>query len=336
MNQESSVKIQFHGRAFNTKSVNRHEDEQMDRDDSYFISEFNEISDVISDEIIQEVKGSLPIGVGISGEIEFHRGSIGWQGVLEILTWSASVGGTIGLVEYLSKLVKGSIARVMRRHINSRTKYYRSIETKVVIDMPLTTPEPNHIVASNSSDTLISEQNTIRKKYDIALATRNFEIELFWKRSIFFWGFIASAFVGYGIFAQGKESLAVIIACFGFVCSVAWSLVNRGSKYWQENWESIVVRLENEVTGELFNSSAPQQKKGIWLTSRKFSVSKVVIALSDFTALIWFTLMMSHLTKEVAVKPVSPSSYLIVLLVGFTIIFTIIMSVTSRSSEHKG
>jgi len=55
--------------------------------------------------------------------------------------------------------------------------------------------------------------------------------------------------------------LAVLIACFGFVCSVAWSLVNRGSKYWQENWEFIVEGNEGDITGDLFKYRAPQQKK---------------------------------------------------------------------------
>ncbi|WP_438941069.1 RipA family octameric membrane protein [Desulfogranum marinum] len=52
---------------------------------------------------------------------------------------------------------------------------------------------------------------------------------------MFFWGFIASAFVGYASVVLHKPALAVVIACFGFVCSVAWSLVNRGSKYWQSS-----------------------------------------------------------------------------------------------------
>ncbi|WP_444861012.1 RipA family octameric membrane protein [Vibrio splendidus] len=29
--------------------------------------------------------------------------------------------------------------------------------------------------------------------YKVAIATRNFEIDLYWKRSLFFWGFIATA-----------------------------------------------------------------------------------------------------------------------------------------------
>ena len=40
------------------------------------------------------------------------------------------------------------------------------------------------------------------ERLKVAIAARSQEIELFWKRSLFFWGFIASAFVGY---ASGLE-----------------------------------------------------------------------------------------------------------------------------------
>ena len=180
----------------------------------------------------------------------------------------------------------------------------------------------------------MDENEQKKKKYDVALATRNFEIELFWKRSVFFWGFIASAFVGYATLIKNEESIAIVVACFGFVCSVAWSLVNRGSKYWQENWESIVVSIEKDVTGDLFTSRAEQQKKGVWLTSRKFSVSKVTIALSDFTVMIWTVIMFYHLTLLLPMCICVPDvALLTILLIIFSIIFSIFMAVAGRSSD---
>jgi hypothetical protein len=59
----------------------------------------------------------------------------------------------------------------------------------------------------------------------IAIETRRFEIERFCQRSLFFWGFIAAAFVGHA--ALGKEGLweaTVMMGCFGLVASLAWSL----------------------------------------------------------------------------------------------------------------
>ncbi len=166
------------------------------------------------------------------------------------------------------------------------------------------------------------------KKYDVALATRNFEIELFWKRSLFFWGFIASAFVGYATMFKQKSSLAIVIACFGFICSVAWALVNRGSKYWQENWETIVANIEDDVTGKLFKSREEQKNKGIWLSSRKFSVSKITIALSDFSVLVWFVLMWSHLI-------INPEKLVTFLAILFSIIFSVFMYRAGGSTDAK-
>lgn len=131
MNHQEIIRIQFHGRAFDTQIKN----DKFKDEDYELISIFNQESDIIADEIIQELKSSLPIGLGISGDIEFHRGSVGWQGVLEILTWTASIGGTIGFVDYLSKLVQAAVNRIMRRHIRKHTAYFRNFETFVVVNI---------------------------------------------------------------------------------------------------------------------------------------------------------------------------------------------------------
>ncbi|MGA3131711.1 MAG: hypothetical protein ABSD59_12970 [Terracidiphilus sp.] len=125
-----------------------------------------------------------------------------------------------------------------------------------------------------------------------AAEARRFEIERFWHRSLFFWGFISVAFVAYAQLSNNRSSvdLPFVIACFGIVCSVAWTLQNRGSKYWQEAWEQKVESVEDAVLGaSLFHNHEPLQPKGFW-GAGKFSVTKLAIALSDFTVLVWITL----------------------------------------------
>ena len=144
--------------------------------------------------------------------------------------------------------------------------------------------------------------------FETATDTRKFEIDLFWKRSLFFWGFIAAAFAGY---ATVKESLfALILACFGLACSVIWTLGNRGSKYWQEAWEEKVERIEDALPrSELITAPMPRARTNLpilpmfatrepidatkrrWLRGRLYSVSKLTIALSDYTSFLWFGLM---------------------------------------------
>jgi hypothetical protein len=130
------------------------------------------------------------------------------------------------------------------------------------------------------------------KRFEVALQTRNFEIDLFWKRSLFFWGFISAAFVGYAALRQSE--LRIVFACFGLVCSCAWSLVNRGSKYWQECWETKLARFEFPVTGSLFAMWEAPQDKGCWLSGRKYSVSKLAIALSDYVFLMWLAVVIGE------------------------------------------
>src|SRR5271157_5024619 len=88
--------------------------------------------------------------------------------------------------------------------------------------------------------------------YKISIQTRNFEIELFWKRSLFFLGFIASAFVGFAATYRTNISLGLVFACLGVVCSFAWSLANRGSKFWYEHWEKKVFETERGLGAHVF------------------------------------------------------------------------------------
>ncbi|WP_305909443.1 hypothetical protein Q9L42_005465 [Methylomarinum sp. Ch1-1] len=89
-----------------------------------------------------------------------------------------------------------------------------------------------------------------------ALDIRKFEIELYWKRATYFWTFIGATMAGFlavqASSAQNKQDLAVILSCLGMVFSFAWVCVNRGSKFWQENWEKHVDVLEDKVTGPLY------------------------------------------------------------------------------------
>jgi len=169
------------------------------------------------------------------------------------------------------------------------------------------------------------------KRLEIAIDIRNFEIELFWKRSLFFWGFIGAAFVAFAaLYNKGAPELSLLVACFGLVCSAAWTLVNRGSKYWYENWEQKVEREEVGILGEEFFARKEPMKKdaGWWLQGRRFSVTRLAIALSDFTVLIWFSLMI-----WMSLRPPPPFNFCMkVVFIGLSLVFVIFMGIKGRSS----
>ena len=118
----------------------------------------------------------------------------------------------------------------------------------------------------------------------------NLKIELFWKRALFFWGFIVAAFAAIGVLKEQQPTLSLLVSGFGFVCSFAWTLVNRGSKYWQEQWETKVEKELPDVSKPLFRTREPRKKKG-WWGGFDFSVSKVAIAVSDYVTFVWLCIL---------------------------------------------
>ena len=136
-----------------------------------------------------------------------------------------------------------------------------------------------------------SRERDKEKKFKVSLETRNFEIDLFWKRSFFFWGFIASAFLAFASLEKDKSNYAIVIANFGMVCSFAWTLANRGSKFWIDNWEDRLFSYEEYLEKGFFSKPIGTEDQSFPYYKKRFSVSKLAIALSDFTFVIWLVIV---------------------------------------------
>jgi hypothetical protein len=127
-----------------------------------------------------------------------------------------------------------------------------------------------------------------------ALDNRKFEIELYWKRAAYFWAFIAAAFTGYFLLQKESNfSLTYALACLGFMFSLGWYFVNRGSKAWQQNWESHVDLLEDEIGGPLYKTVVSPRNYKLWkpTDAYPFSVSKINQILSLFVTIVWAVLI---------------------------------------------
>ena len=106
---------------------------------------------------------------------------------------------------------------------------------------------------------LIRQIRLARRALQNAHDIRKFEIEMYWKRATYFWTFIAAALAAYGAIQLGQNVTArahlfVVVGTLGFVFSFSWWCVNRGSKFWQENWEDHVDLLEDQTTGPLYKT----------------------------------------------------------------------------------
>ena len=140
---------------------------------------------------------------------------------------------------------------------------------------------------------------------ELALDIRKFEIGLYWQRAAYFWALIAAAFAGYFAILSAdklsdKEYLAYVLSCIGLIFTWAWFLVNRGSKYWQENWENHVDMLEDGVVGPLYKTilHRPGNRKFFEkyiLGPQAISVSQVNLVVSIFTMFIWLALLIHSL-----------------------------------------
>jgi len=155
-----------------------------------------------------------------------------------------------------------------------------------------------------------NERDKFCEALKYALETRKFEIELYWERAKYFWTFIAASLAAYGLVQKIepkdiKEWLSILISCLGLVFSVGWYFVNRGSKYWQENWENHVALLEDKAIGPLFKTILmrhPSQMEGFkekLIGPAPYSVSKINQLISLYIIFFWLILICKSLVNKI-------------------------------------
>jgi hypothetical protein len=178
-----------------------------------------------------------------------------------------------------------------------------------------------------------------RVAYDQALEIRQFEIELYWKRATYFWTLIAASFAGYFALASSEKSrahgLLFLVSCLGLVLSTGWYLVNRGSKYWQANWESHVDSLEDDFAGPLYKTTIANERFCWWKPhdGYPFSVSRVNQLISLFVVLVWLALAISSF-PSLSLPPclVKAKPYL---LAGLTLLFLCLLVFCKGGSQGR-
>lgn len=141
---------------------------------------------------------------------------------------------------------------------------------------------------------------------DWAIQTREFEIKLYWQRTTYFSVIVGALFIGYyTLLAEGKldhpKKLLVLsaISGLGVLFSLAWYLANRGSKFWQENWEHHVDLLEQTLGGgPLFHtvlrrpipSGTANRLGAAFIGPARYSVSAINVLVSLIILTAWVTI----------------------------------------------
>jgi hypothetical protein len=180
----------------------------------------------------------------------------------------------------------------------SNKAYYELFKCNTIQD-----PSDNRYVPDSVNDIQLLKE-ALKKAWEC----RNFEIDKFWSRSLFFWGFIAAVLTGYiALIVKGNAGdstgigyLDFYLLCLGFLFSLAWFLVLRGSKAWQENWETHIDRLEDFINGPLY--------KTVFCPVRPhfYSLAKINEVMAVVVIVLWLGLIAQYtVTNTMLINPFS-------------------------------
>lgn len=156
--------------------------------------------------------------------------------------------------------------------------------------------KPKHI--GNRAEYLREFPKKIRREaVKNILDIRKFEIDLYWKRATYFWTLIGATMAGYLVFSDASSSdpqrqlSQFILIILGVLFSLCWYFVNRGSKFWQLNWEKHLDVMEDRIIGPLYRTTISKEyymrRLYVIYGPYPFSVSKINILLSFIVFILW-------------------------------------------------
>jgi len=130
------------------------------------------------------------------------------------------------------------------------------------------------------------KSNRWKELIEKAWNIRSFEIELYWKRTNYFWLFQTASFTGYFLIIKQIDNLekSFAIICLGIIFSIGWILINKGSKQWQGHWEAYIDMLEDKYYGPLYKTVGMQTT---------YSVSKINELISIAVLGLWSLFLMN-------------------------------------------
>jgi hypothetical protein len=178
-----------------------------------------------------------------------------------------------------------------------------------------------------------------------AIENRRSEINLYWTRSAYLWVFIAAIFAGFfgivnadKISTQEKDNYLLLISSGGLIFSFGWYLANRGSKFWQENWEKHVDMLERLTIGPLYRTTLDhsEYRFSALLGPLKVSVSRINDILSFFVVLVWLFLWCKSISDIYKYfEPISNYNNLIVIIGTICFVYLLYTKTKPRHDTFK-
>ena len=137
---------------------------------------------------------------------------------------------------------------------------------------------------------------------------------------------------------RDHQIIAFMIGCSGFLFSLAWYFVNRGSKYWQGNWELHVDLLEDDYSGPIYKTAVQQSKCNFcdFDGPYPFSVSKINQLLSLFVTLVWLLLLARTVAIVWGFESIISPRYAVLTLGALTVLAALVLFCKGRTANREG
>jgi hypothetical protein len=167
-----------------------------------------------------------------------------------------------------------------------------------------------------------AQQRAREKALEKAHEIRQFEIRLYWQRSLFFWGFDVAFYVAFIAILPSENAkdltlISLAIAFMGLCTTIIWFFIAKGSKSWVENFELHIDMLEDGITGK-FHKTILGKINGF------YSVSKIQADFIILVGMLWFVLLVWAADQLLAGQIMC---FLEKLVEGFGVIWTIVSAV---------
>lgn len=172
----------------------------------------------------------------------------------------------------------------MKKHIYSMNGYFSLILGKEI---------------KNASDVTSQDMVLLKEAYDKSHVTKNFEIELYWKRSTYSWSLIAALLTICGFminaYLQGNKTIflpyaTLGLAAIGIITTIICNHIAISGEYWKKNWELHTILLEPFFSGNLYSTH-------LFESDKRYSIARLSTLLLSIVLLSWITLAMVVFAK---------------------------------------
>lgn len=174
----------------------------------------------------------------------------------------------------------------------------------------------------------INDKEMLSKALNRAHEIRKFEIELYWKRSNQMYIIVGALFTAFGFLYHNCEYvMATVVAVLGTIVSYAWVHVNKGSKFWQENWEAHIDMLEDEIEGKLYKIAN--------ITNREdaYSVSRINMTISWIFFWCWLGVLAYMFTVDLG--KLNDYNIFIIIIVVCVLLYISVFCATNMSGKNQ-